>query len=231
VSDPTPPVWNAPSIGGAEPEPTPGPVVGPTPGAASPVAAAAPAPAQTQPSSAAPLPPGEPLPATSPVVRPSSARKISGGAAAVALSALVAVGGLGFAIGRVTAPTTTDGFANGRFGNGTGQFPGGGQLPGDGNGGAGGIGRGGFGGFTVSGTVTNVTGDQLTIKTSSGTEVTIPLDSSTAYHSQAAASSTDVTTGSNVQVQVQPDRTAAGQGGQGSGPTLGPATAVTIVGN
>jgi hypothetical protein len=213
VSEPTPPAWNAASSGSAEPGPAPA-----VPEDSAPV--------QAQPTPAGPTPAG-PLPATPPGAGSSRAGKISGGAVAVALSALVAVGGLGFAVGRVTAPTTTNGFANDRFGNGTGQFPG------SDNGGApGGVfGRGGFGGFTISGTVTNATADQLTVKTASGTEVTIPLDSSTAYHSQAAASSADVAAGVQVQVQVQPQRTAAGQGGQGTTPTLGPATAVTIVGN
>ena len=122
------------------------------------------------------------------------------------VAAVFAVGGIGFAVGRVTAPAATvavgagtfrTGTGNGQFGTGQGGN-GGGQL---GNGG-GFFGGGAGAGITISGEVTEVTVDHLTLKLASGQTVEIPVDSSTAYHSQAPATATDVTTGSTVQVQV-----------------------------
>jgi preprotein translocase subunit YajC len=223
VSDPTPPVWSASTPGGPEPQPATEPT---TPGAMS-------------------LPVAVPTEPVTPVVRPSKSGKVSGGMVAVALSALIAVGGLAFAIGRVTAPAATTGATDGRFGNGNFQpGTGTGQVPGDGL-------RFNAGGITLSGTVTKVTDTELTIKTSSGNEVTIPIDDSTAYHSQTAASSADVDDGTKVQVLVEggrigqgaaaspgaaspgaasPGLVSPGAGVPGAG-SFGTATDVTIVGD
>ena len=124
---------------------------------------------------------------------------------------LVAVGGVTFAIGRVTAPaaaaTTRGGFANGGFGNG------GTGAGGTAAGGAG-FGRGGaaaFGGVLLTGTVDSVAGNTMTLKEANGTTVTVNLAGTTTYHSQAAATAADVTAGKQVQVEVQ---VAGGFGGQ-----------------
>lgn len=164
------------------------------------------------------------------VTRPPSARKVSGGVLAVGLSALVAVGGLAFAIGRVTAPAATTVVR--------GQLPGSGQLP-SGSFVPGGMIRGALGGITISGTVTAVGDGELTIETSSGTELTIPVDDTTAYHAQADASADDIDDGTEVQIQVEPGggRGPAASPGAGAlepgqgGLSFGTATDVTIVGD
>ena len=83
-----------------------------------------------------------------------------------------------------------------------------GALPGSG------LGRQGMGGLGLSGTVTAVTPDSVTIKTEAGMTVTIGLDDGTTYHQQAPAASSDVTTGTKIQVQldggVRPSRDASG---------------------
>jgi len=61
---------------------------------------------------------------------------------------------------------------------------------------AGGNGRGGI---NVQGFVN---GDSITLKTAAGAEITISTNGDTTYHQQAAATSSDVQTGSTVKVQV-----------------------------
>jgi hypothetical protein len=157
------------------------------------------------------------------------------------VAAFVALGGVGFAVGRVTAPASaaaTNG--RGQFGNGT--FPGGSFAPGGsfnpGGNGFAGAGRGGLGGVALTGTITEVTADHIVLKLANGSSLTIPVNSSTAYHRQASATSTDVATGTTVQVQLsvggtpgatgqQPDTSGAPGGGTR---VLGPASDITIVG-
>jgi hypothetical protein len=155
-----------------------------------------------------------------------SARRRLGGVTVVsvvlALAAAVAIAGVAFAIGRTTAQnvaTTGGGITN------PGTVPNGGAVPGfgDDNGGAG-LDRGrefGFGG--LSGTVTAINGDQLTVKLANGQTVTVALGSSTTYHTQATASQGDLATGQTVTVQV-------GRDALGSGSTTPTATDVTITG-
>ena len=156
-------------------------------------------------------------------------------------AAFVAVGGVGFATGRVTAPAATVGTDAGRFGNG--NFPGasfglGGSGTVGGNGGFAGAGR--FGGVSLKGTVTEVTADHITLKLANGTTLSIPVDSGTTYHSQAAATASDVKAGVTVQVSLtqgtggvgpgtNPNASAA-PGGNGIGRSLGTASDITIVG-
>lgn len=109
-------------------------------------------------------------------------------------------------------------------GNGNGG-PGG--RPGDGDGGFG-FDRGrGFGGFGLSGTVTAVTPDSITIQTDAGPVITFSLDGTTTYHQEADASASDVKTGSKVQVspsgRIQPTQGANGE------IDLGTAGSITIV--
>ena len=129
-------------------------------------------------------------------------------------AAFVALGGVGFAAGRVTAPAAAVASTGGRGGSGGFNFPGGGSFnPGGGNG-AGGLGRFG-GGVSIQGTITETTADHITIKLANGSTVTIPVDSSTAYHRQASATSSDVQTGATVLVQL----TAGGTTGRGQAPS------------
>ncbi|MFI5225719.1 MAG: hypothetical protein ACHQ3P_03490, partial [Candidatus Limnocylindrales bacterium] len=159
-----------------------------------------------------------------------------------------AVGGVAFAAGRVTAPapavaTRGGGFFAGGGAGGTGGTGGTGA-----NGGAGGGALGGrFGGGSValSGTVTEVASDHITLQVTGGGTITIPIDSSTTYHSQAAASASDVTSGAKVLVQLAPGTggfnraspnpsggvnpgTGSGTGGAGRG--LGTAQDITVLG-
>jgi hypothetical protein len=77
-----------------------------------------------------------------------------------------------------------------------------------------GLGRAGMGDLDVTGTVTAVTPESVTLKTEAGMTVTIGLDAGTTYHQQAPATSSDVTTGKKIQVQldagVRPSRDASG---------------------
>jgi preprotein translocase subunit YajC len=154
------------------------------------------------------LPPAGPTPtsqAPAAVVRPARSTNRLLDAALVAAAAL-AIGGVAFGIGRATAPATAA------------EFPGGAlQLPGrlvtpdgsfDPNGGP----RVGFsGGLTIDGTVTAIDGDKLTLKLGDGTELTLTLDSSTAYHQATDARASDVTVGDDVSVKVNSGaRVAAG---------------------
>lgn len=141
---------------------------------------------------------------------------------------VLAVGGVAFAAGRMTAPASA-----GLITSGSG-FPGG--FPGGGcnvNGGprpSGGIvgGQGGIaigGGPTLEGTVESITDTTLTLKLADGQIVQIALDGSTTYHAQTDASSDDVTPGRKVQVRID----ARGLGGTGSGTGSLSAGDVTVV--
>jgi hypothetical protein len=117
---------------------------------------------------------------------------------ALGLAVAVALGGVAFAAGRMTAPTAAaafNGAGNGRFGNG-GYFPGGGAN-------AGGQGGRGFGGGgSVQGTITAVTADSITITTATGQSVTIATSGTTTYHQESSASAADVKTGGTVIVRL-----------------------------
>ncbi|HVA86327.1 MAG TPA: hypothetical protein VNF73_08440 [Candidatus Saccharimonadales bacterium] len=173
----------------------------------------------------------------------------------LALAVLVAIGGVAFAVGRVTAPPAVaagnGGF--GRGGSGAGGTAGGTGVLGD-TGGAGARRLGGFGGVTVQGTVTDVTSSDVTIRTASGTTVQIGIDGTTTYHQQAPGTQSDVAVGKTVLVQLvgfggrrgaagaSGASGATGAGGAGSGssgapaasasgaPTVGPARDITVVG-
>jgi hypothetical protein len=144
--------------------------------------------------------------------------------ALLGLALVVAVGGVAFAVGRMTAPATPTGFPNGvpgggNFAGGPGASfaPGASFNPGNGPGG----GLFGAGGVTLEGTVESVSGDTLTIRTADGQTVEVTMPEGTTYHSQASASSDEVTSGSNVLVRVDI------QAGQGTGQLT--ASDVTIV--
>lgn len=168
-----------------------------------------------------------------PLVKPkSSSRALN---AVLAIAAVVAIGGVAFAVGRSTAPVA----AASALGNFPGTFQGGpgaslapgesaapGGFQGGAQGGIGGLG----GGLTISGTVQSVTGDTLTIATASGQTVELSLDSDTTYHRKADAAAADVTTGSTVEVQLD---FTAGIGrptaSADASTALGTASSVTVV--
>lgn len=123
------------------------------------------------------------------------------------IAALVAIGGIAFALGRLTASPAAAASSN----NGTGArrfagaFPS--LAPGESfNPGAfaGGRGLGGVGGVSggIEGTVVSVNGSTLTLKLANGTTETIDLSGSTTYHSETAATAGSVQTGSQVLVQI-----------------------------
>ena len=156
---------------------------------------------------------------------PRAARKQSSALTwLLVIAALVAVGGIAFAGGRLTAPAANNGngFPNG-FPNATFQ-PGGGGL----------VNRG-LGGTTLRGEVTAVSSDSITIKLANGSSVTVPLDAQTTYRQATSGSASDVTVGSQVavepgQVNIQPGASFAPGASPGNF-TFGPATDVTVVSN
>jgi len=123
------------------------------------------------------------------------------------IAALVAVGGISFAVGHLTAGssaavanTTGNGRGNGAFARPSlaagqtfdpGQF-GGGRV------------TGGLGGVTggVTGTVQSIDATTMTIQLANGTTETIDLSGSTTYHNETAGSSSDVKVGGAVIVQI-----------------------------
>jgi hypothetical protein len=111
--------------------------------------------------------------------------------------------------------------------NGNSLMPGRSDGGGDGSMPGTGLGRAGMRGLDLAGTVTAVTPDSVTIKTEAGMTVTVGLDSGTTYHQQAPAASSDVTTGTKIQVQldggVRPSRDANGN------INLGTAGDITVV--
>jgi hypothetical protein len=162
-------------------------------------------PAPAAPESATPVAP-EPAgaqPQVSQVVQParraSSARLLNvllGGAL------VLAVAGIGFAAGRITA--TPAGFVGSAVPDGRGSGPVFNMNPGDGNGGVQGgpIGIGSTAGPTIEGTVESITDTTLTLKTADGQTIQIALDDGTTYHAQTDASSSDVATGGKVLVRL-----------------------------
>jgi hypothetical protein len=121
------------------------------------------------------------------------------------IAALVAVGGIGFAVGHLTAGSSAAvANVNGR---GTGGFNrpslAAGQSFDPGQFGGGRV-TGGLGGFAsgVTGTVQSIDGTTMTIKLANGTTETIDLSGSTTYHNETAGSSSDVKVGGAVIVQI-----------------------------
>ena len=119
------------------------------------------------------------------------------------IAAFVAVGGVGFALGHLTAPAAAAANANGRTGGFAGRGAFGALAPGQtlNPGAFAGRGLGSVAGG-VSGTVQSITSTSVTIQEASGATVTINLDGTTTYHSAAAASPSDVKVGSSVTVQI-----------------------------
>jgi hypothetical protein len=142
---------------------------------------------------------------------------------ALGAAVLVAVAGVSFAAGRLTAPATTAGAFNGQGGGR--QFPGNGEFPNGGFGGQDGQGPRGFGGgLALTGTVDAVSGSTLTLKLADGRTIQVSLSDTTTYHAQASATSSDVAVGKTVIVEVQGFRPGNDTTGGGTS-----ATDVTVV--
>jgi hypothetical protein len=119
------------------------------------------------------------------------------------VAGMVAIGGIGFALGHITSPgASAAANPSGRGGfNGrnlpslapgqtfnTSQF-------------GGGRGLGGVAGG-VTGTVQSISGSSITIQEANGTSVTIDLSGNTTYHNETSAKSGDVKIGTSVVVQI-----------------------------
>ena len=213
------------------------PIIGgvpPVPGV-NPAGADAPPPAWSMPPAPFPLPPVMPTAAAAPKKRGRDPLTL-----VMVGAAFVALAGVGFAAGRVTAPANTAAAGGGRGNGGAFNFPGGGSFTPGGSfapGGNGGLGRV-AGGVSIKGTITEVTADHISLKLANGTTVTIPVNSNTTYHQQTGATSSDVTSGTSVQVQLSAGLGGGGGGGQqpnasgapsASGRAIGPASDITIV--
>jgi hypothetical protein len=191
---------------GATPPPTWTPDAG-QPAASQPAPAATPAPyaAPAQPAYAAP--PAQPstsfapAPVSPTISSPQPKNRASAGTAILLLGALVAIGGVAFAVGRVTAPTTsaTAGRGNGAGGAGFGGGFGPGASGNPGGAFGGGFGRGG-GGVNVTGTVVSIDANTIEVKLSTGNTVTLNLGSSTTYRTATTGSASDVAAGDTVEL-------------------------------
>lgn len=126
---------------------------------------------------------------------------------AMAMAGAIALGGVGFAIGRATAPAPTfAGVPNG--------FPGAGGA-GQGPGNLGGPGAfGGGDGLALEGTVTSIDGDTLTLETANGSAITVKLRSGTTFHQEDSARRGDIGDGDTVRVGI--DFQAGGTPGSGN---------------
>jgi hypothetical protein len=178
----------------------------PEPGAATPPASNAGAPGP------APVPPAPSFAPPSSFTAPSIPVKRRASLLTTVLlvgAAAVAVAGISFAVGRVTAPVAAASTFNGR------QFPGAGGNGGTGQGG-GGFRSGGLGQLGITGTVTAVNGSTITVKLANGQEIQVQTDSSTTYHQQTSGSSSDVASGKSVIIEVQPGTDGFGGGANGT---------------
>jgi hypothetical protein len=133
-------------------------------------------------------------------------RRTSTSTVLLSVAGLVAVAGIAFAGGRLTAPAAAAvlpaGFTGTGLGSGTGTG-GFGNGAGDTNGN-----RAGFGGLrgaggAINATVTAVAPDHITVQLggATGPSIDIKTDATTTYHTQQAASASAVTTGSKVLIQ------------------------------
>jgi len=170
-----------------------------------------PAPSPTQVAAASPVAPPPPAPASfapapiSPTVAPRKNRA-SMGTALLLVGALVAIGGVSFAVGRVTAPAPPA--ATGFGGRGTGT---GGAFGGTGTGTGGGFGRG-AGALSINGTVVAIDASTIQVKLASGNTVTLNLGSNVTYRNANVGTAADVTPGATVEIGLAP-------GGGGNGPS------------
>ena len=146
-----------------------------------------------------------------PLVTPP--RRHPGAILALALAAVIAVGGLAFAAGRLTASPVA---ASGRGHSGLNRSA---ASAGNGTGRAGGAaGRGllAGGGLAIEGTVASISADSLTLTLDNGQTLHFGLSGATTYYRQTPASSTNVATGDKVSVQVTRGANGSGSAAAGS---------------
>jgi hypothetical protein len=118
--------------------------------------------------------------------------------ALVLVAALVAVGGIGFAVGHVTAPTAAAANAGGRA-----AFARPSLAPGQTFNPSTVAGRGlGSVAGGVSGTVQSIDGTTMTVQEANGTVVTVDLTGTTTYHGETTASPSAIQVGTGVTVQI-----------------------------
>ena len=185
-------------------------VTPPSEAPAAPIAPSAAAIASPEPMPAAPAAPPA---ATAPARGAGSARLLN---LALVGALVLAVAGVGFAAGRLTAPSSLA--LTGASGplvinggdprNGTNGKPGGGIQSGP---------IGIAGGPSIEGTVESITDTTLTIKTADGQTMQIALDNSTTYHAQTDASADDVATGGKVLVRLNMQRGSGTASGMSAG--------------
>jgi hypothetical protein len=129
-------------------------------------------------------------------------------------AAIVAIGGVAFAVGRSTAPAVAFQPA-GAFDGGNVTGPRGSFAPGAGGPGAFSLG----GAITLDGTVKSIDADSLTLTLADGQEMTFKLDDATTYREATDATATDIAVGDQVSVKAAGDgRIQAG--GDGGAPDL-----------
>lgn len=116
---------------------------------------------------------------------------------ALGLAGALAVGGLAFAVGRITAPAAAATFPGGA------QPPGGFQGPGGQGQGPGGFGGFGGGGLGVEGSITALDGDTLTLETADGSSITVNLSADTAFAREESAAKEDIGEGDEVRVEIE----------------------------
>jgi hypothetical protein len=144
------------------------------------------------------------------VAKTAAKNRASTGTALLLVGALVAIGGVAFAVGRVTAPAaaaapTAGGFGGAGRGNGEGGT--------GGFGGAGGFGGGagrGAAGVSVTGTVVSINGSSIQLKLANGTTETLNLSSTVTYRDSTTGTAADVAPGATVQISLA---LGAGAGG------------------
>jgi hypothetical protein len=126
-------------------------------------------------------------------------RAKSGGVLNVLLvgAAILAIGGVAFAVGRSTAPASAF--------PGVGSIDGGPVVPPGGSFAPGAGGPRGLvsnGGLAIDGTVKSVDADSITLTLENGDEMTFALDGETTYHVASNATPADVAVGDGVSVKV-----------------------------
>jgi hypothetical protein len=152
--------------------------------------------------------------------RHGGARRMNSSGLLLAISALIALGGIGFAVGRATSSGRT-GTDQSNVSANDGQFGGGPNAsgaPGD-LGGAARVGT--LGATTLSGTVVSASADSITLKLANGQTVQVATGTSTTYHGQSSAANTDVTTGASVTIQTTAGAAASSSAGTNAGASPG----------
>lgn len=141
----------------------------------------------------------EPVQPTHPTVRAPAPKSNRLANAFLTVAGLIAISGIAFAGGRLTAPAATNLPGDGGFAGG--PAPGGSFGPGAfPSGGPGGLGAR-PGAVTIDGEVTAVTDTSITVRLENGSTVEVPVDGGTEYLSATQSTANDVAVGDEVRVQ------------------------------